>query len=112
MSVKDEQEYIVVRERTHRNTAESTNDRVKWWSVAQVIILFVVVAWQVYYLQVCTCVVSFDLYSARLCSRSLRSSELSERVSLVIFRTYIYTLCKTKLTELTSTSLENRAHRL
>ena len=51
-SVKDEQEYIVVRERTHRNTAESTNDRVKWWSVSQVIILFAVVAWQVYYLKV------------------------------------------------------------
>ena len=52
MTVKDEQEYIVIRERTHRNTAESTNDRVKWWSVAQVIILFLVVAWQVYYLKV------------------------------------------------------------
>lgn len=51
-SVKDEQEYIVVRERTHRNTAESTNDRVKWWSVAQVIILVLVVGWQVYYLKV------------------------------------------------------------
>ena len=51
-AVKDEQEYIVVRERTHRNTAESTNDRVKWWSVAQVIILFLVVAWQVWYLKV------------------------------------------------------------
>lgn len=51
-SVKDEQEYIVVRERTHRNTAESTNERVKWWSVAQMILLFVVCGWQVYYLKV------------------------------------------------------------
>ncbi|KAI0796626.1 supernatant protein factor C-terminal domain-containing protein [Abortiporus biennis] len=51
MAVKDEQEYIVVRERTHRNTAESTNSRVKWWSVLQAIVLFVVVAWQVYYLK-------------------------------------------------------------
>ncbi|KIK08531.1 hypothetical protein K443DRAFT_672548 [Laccaria amethystina LaAM-08-1] len=50
-SVKDEQEYIVVRERTHRNTAESTNARVKWWSVLQAIVLFSVVAWQVYYLK-------------------------------------------------------------
>ncbi|KAL1946749.1 hypothetical protein VTO73DRAFT_14853 [Trametes versicolor] len=50
-SVKDEQEYIVVRERTHRNTAESTNDRVKWWSILQAIVLFSVVAWQVYYLK-------------------------------------------------------------
>ncbi|KAF7515044.1 hypothetical protein G7054_g14796 [Neopestalotiopsis clavispora] len=32
-SVKDEQSYIVLRERTHRNTAESTNSRVKWWNL-------------------------------------------------------------------------------
>jgi len=50
-SVKDEQEYIVVRERRHRNTAESTNDRVKWWSIAQAIVLFAIVGWQVYYLK-------------------------------------------------------------
>lgn len=30
---RDEQSYIVVRERTHRNTAESTNSRVKWWNL-------------------------------------------------------------------------------
>jgi hypothetical protein len=52
-SVKDEQEYIVVRERRHRDTAESTCDRVKWWSVLQALVLFAVVAWQVYYLKVC-----------------------------------------------------------
>ncbi|KAJ7228921.1 emp24/gp25L/p24 family/GOLD-domain-containing protein [Mycena pura] len=50
-SVKDEQEYILVRERTHRNTAESTNSRVKWWSVLQAIVLFLVVGWQIYYLK-------------------------------------------------------------
>ncbi|KAJ6627562.1 emp24/gp25L/p24 family/GOLD-domain-containing protein [Mycena sp. CBHHK59/15] len=50
-AVKDEQEYIVVRERTHRNTAESTNSRVKWWSVLQAIVLFLVVGWQIYYLK-------------------------------------------------------------
>ncbi|KIY45887.1 supernatant protein factor, C-terminal domain-containing protein [Fistulina hepatica ATCC 64428] len=50
-AVKDEQEYIAVRERTHRNTAESTNSRVKWWSILQAIVLFAVVGWQVYYLQ-------------------------------------------------------------
>ncbi|CAL1700560.1 unnamed protein product [Somion occarium] len=50
-SVKDEQEYIVIRERTHRNTAESTNSRVKWWSIMQAVVLFLVVAWQVYYLK-------------------------------------------------------------
>ncbi|KAF1950111.1 hypothetical protein CC80DRAFT_244325 [Byssothecium circinans] len=37
--VKDEQGYIVVRERMHRNTAESTNSRVKWWSIFQLIVL-------------------------------------------------------------------------
>lgn len=51
-AVKDEQEYIVVRERVHRNTAESTNTRVKWWSIIQAIVLFAVVAWQVIYLKV------------------------------------------------------------
>jgi hypothetical protein len=51
-AVKDEQEYIVVREKTHRNTAESTNSRVKWWSVLQAIVLFLVVGWQIYYLKV------------------------------------------------------------
>ena len=55
-AVKDEQEYIVVRERVHRNTAESTNDRVKWWSIGQTIMLFAVCAWQVWYLKVC-CIV-------------------------------------------------------
>ncbi|TCD67001.1 p24 complex component [Steccherinum ochraceum] len=50
-AVKDEQEYIVIRERTHRNTAESTNARVKWWSVFQALVLFAVVGWQVYYLK-------------------------------------------------------------
>ena len=61
-SVKDEQEYIVVRERTHRNTAESTNARVKWWSVLQAIVLFSVVAWQVYYLKVSPSLIpSFNL---------------------------------------------------
>ncbi|CEP10956.1 hypothetical protein [Parasitella parasitica] len=34
-AVKAQQEYIVVRERQHRDTAESTNARVKWWSIAQ-----------------------------------------------------------------------------
>jgi len=50
-AVKDEQEYILVREQKHRNTAESTNSRVKWWSVLQTVVLIVVVAWQVYYLK-------------------------------------------------------------
>jgi hypothetical protein len=51
-AVKDEQEYIVVREKVHRNTAESTNTRVKWWSILQAVVLFAVVGWQVIYLKV------------------------------------------------------------
>ncbi|KAI5293456.1 p24 complex component, partial [Ascosphaera atra] len=37
--VKDEQSYIIVRERMHRNTAESTNSRVKWWSLFQLAVV-------------------------------------------------------------------------
>jgi hypothetical protein len=74
--VKDEQEYIVVRERTHRNTAESTNARVKWWSVLQAIVLFSVVAWQVYYLKVRALNLRVEFYFSRandaLCSLSSR----------------------------------------
>ncbi|GAA6002611.1 hypothetical protein JCM10207_007593 [Rhodosporidiobolus poonsookiae] len=50
-AVKDEQEYIVVRERLHRDTAESTNDRVKYWSIVQTIMLFAVCGWQIFYLK-------------------------------------------------------------
>jgi len=50
-AVKDEQEYIVVRERLHRDTAESTNDRVKWWSITQTGLLVLVCGTQVYYLK-------------------------------------------------------------
>ncbi|GAA5888731.1 hypothetical protein JCM6882_002830 [Rhodosporidiobolus microsporus] len=50
-AVKDEQEYIVVRERLHRDTAESTNDRVKYWSIVQTCMLFAVCGWQIFYLK-------------------------------------------------------------
>lgn len=49
--VKDEQAYIVVRERTHRNTAESTNTRVKWWSVFQLGVLIGEAVFQVWWLK-------------------------------------------------------------
>lgn len=49
--VKDEQGYIVVRERTHRNTAESTNARVKWWSIFQILVLFGEGIFQVWWLK-------------------------------------------------------------
>lgn len=49
--VKDEQSYIVMRERTHRNTAESTNGRVKWWSIFQLGVLIGVGIFQVWWLK-------------------------------------------------------------
>ncbi|KAI9676969.1 MAG: p24 complex component [Caeruleum heppii] len=49
--VKDEQTYIVIRERTHRNTAESTNSRVKWWSIFQIGVLVGEGVFQVWWLK-------------------------------------------------------------
>ncbi|KIW01762.1 uncharacterized protein PV09_06935 [Verruconis gallopava] len=49
--VRDEQGYIVVRERTHRNTAESTNSRVKWWSIFQLFVLLGEGLFQVWWLK-------------------------------------------------------------
>lgn len=49
--VRDEQSYIIVRERTHRNTAESTNGRVKWWSIFQMIVLVGEGIFQVWWLK-------------------------------------------------------------
>lgn len=78
-AVKDEQEYIVIRERQHRDSiylsltvlhstcfyiltndfqhsclflaAESTNSRVKWWSLGQLGLLVGVCFWQIFYLK-------------------------------------------------------------
>ncbi|EEH41424.2 endosomal P24B protein [Paracoccidioides lutzii Pb01] len=49
--VKNEQQYIVIRERTHRNTAESTNARVKWWSIFQLAIIIGEGIFQVWWLK-------------------------------------------------------------
>ncbi|CAP91940.1 p24 complex component [Penicillium rubens] len=49
--VKDEQSYIVVRERVHRNTAESTNGRVKWWSMFQLMVVIGEGVFQVWWLK-------------------------------------------------------------
>lgn len=49
--VSHETEYLRVRERTHRNTAESTNDRVKWWSIAQILFVVGNAVFQVAYLK-------------------------------------------------------------
>jgi p24 family protein beta-1 len=60
--VKDEQGYIVVRERTHRNTAESTNARVKWWSLFQIMILIAEGVFQVWWIKR-----FFEVRSSLLC---------------------------------------------
>lgn len=52
---KDEQEYLVMRERVHRNTAESTNSRVKWWSIVQTVLIVAVCAFQVYFVKRYVC---------------------------------------------------------
>lgn len=49
--VKDEQSFIVLRERVHRNTAESTNARVKWWSIFQLAVLIGEGVFQVWWLK-------------------------------------------------------------
>lgn len=49
--VKAEQNYLVIRERTHRNTAELTNSRVKWWSMFQFIVVALNSLFQIYYLK-------------------------------------------------------------
>lgn len=49
--VKAEQSYLVIRERTHRNTAESTNSRVKWWSLFQIVVVVLNSLFQIYYLR-------------------------------------------------------------
>ncbi|TPX47929.1 hypothetical protein SeMB42_g03029 [Synchytrium endobioticum] len=50
-AIRDEQSYMVARERAHRNTAESTNSRVMWWALIESILLIGVCLWQVYYLR-------------------------------------------------------------
>ncbi|KAF9584602.1 p24 complex component [Lunasporangiospora selenospora] len=49
--IRNEQEYTLARERTHRNTAESTNSRVVWWSLFQTGILFLICVFQITYLK-------------------------------------------------------------
>ena len=48
--VEDELEYIVIREQVHRDTSESTNSRVKWWSIGETVLLVAVCLFQVTYL--------------------------------------------------------------
>jgi p24 family protein beta-1 len=50
-AVSDEQEYMRMRERVHRNTSESTNARVVWWSFFEVVVLLAMSLWQIFYVR-------------------------------------------------------------
>jgi hypothetical protein len=51
VDMREHQQYMVVREKGHRDTAESTNERVKWWGVSQLVLLVFVVGFQLSYLR-------------------------------------------------------------
>jgi len=50
-TIQKEQLYLKSRERLHRDTVESTNSRVKWYTVLELFVLVVMSAWQVYALR-------------------------------------------------------------
>lgn len=50
-TVEMEQDYMKMRERVHRNTNESTNSRVVWWSIFEVVLLLSTSLLQVYYVR-------------------------------------------------------------
>jgi len=49
--IQAEQEYMKMRERVHRNTSESTNSRVLWWSIVEAVALVGMSAVQILYLR-------------------------------------------------------------
>ena len=49
--IMKEQEYQRVRELAFRATSESTNDRVKWWSIIQTVIMLTAGMWQIYHIR-------------------------------------------------------------
>mmetsp|Transcript_49470 Transcript_49470/g.87098 ORF Transcript_49470/g.87098 Transcript_49470/m.87098 type:complete len:221 (-) Transcript_49470:103-765(-) len=51
IDILDQQQYTITREAVHRDTAESTNARVMWWTMLEVGTLIVLAAFQVYYLR-------------------------------------------------------------
>jgi p24 family protein beta-1 len=48
--IEDEQRYVFSRERAARDQSESINDRVKWWSIIEAVIMVVVGSLQIFYL--------------------------------------------------------------
>lgn len=47
-AIQDEQRYFWSRERQSRNTAESTNERVMWFCIAELLVTIGLGAWQLY----------------------------------------------------------------
>lgn len=47
-AIHEEHEYLQIRERVHRNTLESTNSRVVWWTLFESFVLIGISAWQIW----------------------------------------------------------------
>eukprot|EP00397_Hematodinium_sp_SG-2012_P028975 GEMP01030562.1.p1 GENE.GEMP01030562.1~~GEMP01030562.1.p1 ORF type:complete len:192 (-),score=31.24 GEMP01030562.1:1491-2066(-) len=50
-TIMDQQQYAITREAVHRDTAESTNSRLVWWTAIEVGCLIFLAGFQVYYLK-------------------------------------------------------------
>jgi hypothetical protein len=50
-SIIDEVKYMTIRERSARNTNESTNARVLWWSIFETLVLISFSVWKMFYLR-------------------------------------------------------------
>lgn len=50
-SCKHDVRYLAARDRTHRRLNETSNKRIVWWALAQVVLLFIVTVGQVYYVR-------------------------------------------------------------
>jgi len=49
--IKREEHYFKIREMVARNTAESTNERVQWWSIGESVLILLMSFGQIYYLR-------------------------------------------------------------
>lgn len=50
-SVRGDTVYFKQREEAHRNTNESTNSRIMWWSIFELVIVFLLSIVQVYFIR-------------------------------------------------------------
>merc|ERR1719229_2074007 len=49
--ISEQQQFAITREEVHRETAESTNSRVVWWTLFEALALVSLAGFQVYYLR-------------------------------------------------------------